>query len=50
MLCGTLVAAVAGIIALVVLLRIVKRGRIHLFAYYCWAVGLVAIALGIFKG
>ncbi len=50
MLCGTLVAAVAGITALVVLLRVVKRGRIHLFAYYCWAVGLVAIALGIFKG
>jgi undecaprenyl-diphosphatase len=50
MLSGTLVAAISGIIALTLLLRIVRRGRISLFAYYCWAVGLMAIIIGVIKG
>lgn len=47
---GTLVALLTGIIALNLLLRVVKRGKISGFAYYCWAVGLAAIAVGIIKG
>jgi undecaprenyl-diphosphatase len=49
MLVGTLVAALSGILALMVLLRVVKRGKLSNFAYYCWAVGLLAIALGTLK-
>lgn len=40
---GTLAAALVGYGALVVLLRIVKKGKLHRFAPYCWAVGVVAI-------
>ena len=47
---GMVVAVFVGIVALRILLRIVKQGRISLFAYYCWAVGLLAITLGILKG
>lgn len=44
---GTLAAFVAGLLALVVLLRIVRKGRLYLFAPYCWAVGLIAIISGV---
>lgn len=47
---GTLVALLTGIIALNLLLRVVKRGKLSGFAYYCWAVGFAAIAIGILKG
>jgi undecaprenyl-diphosphatase len=50
MLSGTLVAAISGIIALTLLLRIVKRGKISLFAYYCWALGLLAVIVGVVRG
>jgi undecaprenyl-diphosphatase len=49
-LAGTLVAAGVGIVSLRILLRIVEQGRISLFAYYCWLLGLLAIAAGILKG
>jgi undecaprenyl-diphosphatase len=47
-LAGGLAAFLAGYASLVVLLRIVKRGKLHHFAYYCWAAGIASIALGIF--
>ena len=47
---GTIVAAITGIFALKILLRIVRQGKISLFAYYCWALGAVAIAMGIMRG
>jgi undecaprenyl-diphosphatase len=40
---GVGVSAVVGIIALSVLLRVVRAGRLHLFAWYCWAVSLVSL-------
>ncbi|MBI4832985.1 MAG: undecaprenyl-diphosphate phosphatase [Candidatus Lindowbacteria bacterium] len=46
---GTLAAMAMGIVALKLLLNVVKRGRISLFAYYCWAVGVIAIAVGIIE-
>ena len=50
MLIGAVVAAVTGIFALKFLLRIVRHGKISLFAYYCWALGAIAIVLGIMRG
>lgn len=43
---GTLVAALTGYLAIKVLLRAVARGRLSLFAYYCWAVGGLVLLLG----
>ncbi len=40
---GSIVAAVAGYIALRVLVKIVHKGKLHLFSYYCWPVGLFVI-------
>ncbi len=45
-LCGTLISFVVGYGALVFLLRIVKKGRLHLFAPYCWGLGILAIVIG----
>jgi undecaprenyl-diphosphatase len=46
---GALVAAITGIFALNILMGIVRHGKISLFAYYCWVLGVVAIALGIVR-
>lgn len=40
---GAAVAAVVGTIALLLLLRLLKRGRLHLFAWYCLALGAAAV-------
>lgn len=37
------VTFVVGFVALKLLLRILLREKFHLFAYYCWAIGLVVI-------
>jgi undecaprenyl-diphosphatase len=44
---STLVAFIVGTLALVVLMRIVKKGRLHLFAPYCWTLGVITIILGL---
>jgi undecaprenyl-diphosphatase len=38
------VAAAAGYAAIVLLKKVFDAGRLHLFAYYCWAVGAAVIA------
>ena len=43
MVTGLCVAAVTGYLALRLLLRVVDRGKLHYFAYYCWAAGAGAI-------
>ena len=43
LLIGTTAAAVAGFFAIHWLLRVVRRGRLHLFSYYCWAVGIATL-------
>lgn len=43
LLIGSVVAAITGYISLRVLIRIVKNGKLHLFSYYCWPVGLFVI-------
>ena len=40
---GTLVAAVVGYAALSILIRLVKKGDLYVFAPYCWLLGLVAM-------
>ncbi len=40
---GSVVAAISGYISLRVLIRIVNNGKLHLFSYYCWPVGLFVI-------
>ena len=50
MLSGAVIAAIVGIFALKLLLYFVKRGRLSVFAYYCFALGLFAIVYGIFRG
>ena len=46
---GTFTAAITGIVALIFLLGIVRKGKISLFAYYCWALGLTAVIFGIIR-
>ncbi len=40
---GVVAAAISGYIAIHWLLRVVQRGNLSHFAYYCWAVGLAAV-------
>ena len=40
---GSVVSAVVGWFALVILLRVVDRGQLHRFAPYCWLVGIVTL-------
>ncbi|ROQ90793.1 undecaprenyl-diphosphate phosphatase [Desulfosoma caldarium] len=42
---GTVAAALTGYLALRFLLALVRRGRVHLFAPYCWTLGLVCLGL-----
>ena len=43
---GAATAAIVGYAALKSLLHLVKRGRLYLFAPYCWLVGILAIIFG----
>jgi len=42
---GGVVAAITGYISLRILIKIVIIGKLHLFSYYCWPVGLFIILL-----
>ncbi|MDP2972600.1 MAG: undecaprenyl-diphosphate phosphatase, partial [Deltaproteobacteria bacterium] len=42
---GTSVSFGAGLLSLTFLMKIIRRGKIANFSYYCWAVGLVMILL-----
>jgi undecaprenyl-diphosphatase len=45
LLIGATVAAGVGYLALLALLRVVQRGHLHWFAYYCWAAAILGAAL-----
>ncbi|NLK51795.1 MAG: undecaprenyl-diphosphatase UppP [Syntrophomonadaceae bacterium] len=45
---GPLVAAIAGYVAVKIVLRMVKRGKLSLFSYYCWTLGLLLIVYRFF--
>ncbi|MDT8379706.1 MAG: undecaprenyl-diphosphate phosphatase [Desulfotignum sp.] len=40
---GTLVAFVSGFIALKLLIKLVHAGKFHLFAPYCWLIGILVL-------
>ncbi len=41
--CGTIAAFIVGLAALKLLLRLVNTGKFHLFAPYCWLIGILAL-------
>ena len=43
---GMLVAMVSGYLALVVLVKLVKKGQLSHFAWYCWGLGLSIVIWG----
>jgi len=45
---GVSVSMLVGYVSLKLLQKIVLQERFHLFAYYCWAVGIVVVVLSIF--
>jgi undecaprenyl-diphosphatase len=47
---GTVAAFASAVPAIAVLLKLVTAGRFHRFAYYCWAVGALGIALSLTLG
>ncbi len=47
-LAGTITAFVIGYLSLKILMFVVNKGQLHLFAGYCWIVGLIAIAAGFY--
>ena len=46
---GFLTALLSGLVALKILLSLVRKGRLHYFAYYCWLIGLIVIGLNIWR-
>ncbi len=44
---GTLAAFVSGFIALNILLALVQKGKLHVFAFYCWFIGAATLLLGV---
>ncbi|MDP8236085.1 MAG: undecaprenyl-diphosphate phosphatase [Candidatus Erginobacter occultus] len=45
LLIGALAAAVSGYLAIRILLRLIKKKKLHYFGYYCWLAGLAVLAL-----
>ena len=46
---GTIISMIVGYASLKLLQKIVMNEKIHLFAYYCWTVGLAIILFTIFQ-
>jgi undecaprenyl-diphosphatase len=49
LICGGIVAAIVGTVALKMLLSILQRGKMHWFAYYCWGAAILGGALSLAK-
>lgn len=43
---GTAVSFITGILALGLIMKCVKAGKIHNFSYYCWIMGIIIIIFG----
>jgi undecaprenyl-diphosphatase len=50
LLVGFAVSLVAGVAAIRWLVEFVRRGRLGSFSYYCWAVGLLMLGVGLAGG
>jgi len=46
---GTLTAGIVGYIALKILLRLVKQGRLYYFAPYCWLLGAATLIWSLYR-
>jgi len=46
---GIFIAFVVGYISINLLVKILKRGRFSIFAYYCWAIGILSILWQVIK-
>lgn len=44
---GFISALIVGLVSLVWLIKLVKRGKLDYFAYYCWSVGVIVILLNL---
>jgi undecaprenyl-diphosphatase len=42
-LAGSVVSAIVGYLALIILLKVVKKGKFSYFAPYCWLIGVMAL-------
>jgi undecaprenyl-diphosphatase len=42
---GIAVAFIVGLVSLMVLMKIIRQGKISSFSYYCWGMGLIMIIL-----
>jgi undecaprenyl-diphosphatase len=42
-LAGSIVSGMVGYLALIILLKVVKKGKFSYFAPYCWLIGLIAL-------
>ena len=49
-LAGTAAAAITGVFAIDVMMRVVRIGRLFPFAVYCWAAGSLALVLSGLNG
>jgi undecaprenyl-diphosphatase len=47
---GVATAFVTGLAAIGLLLRIVRKGKLQYFAYYCWAIGVLVTVAGLMWG
>jgi len=47
---GTVAAAITGVFAIDLMMRVVRRGRLFPFAVYCWAAGSLALVLSGLNG
>jgi undecaprenyl-diphosphatase len=47
---GFLVSAAVGFLALTLLVRFVRRGKLRGFAWYCWAVSAIGLLLAVTSG
>jgi len=47
LLLGAAASAISGYLAIRFLLNVIKKGRLHYFAYYCWLVALIVIIFSV---
>ncbi|NPV52877.1 MAG: undecaprenyl-diphosphate phosphatase [Firmicutes bacterium] len=47
---GLVASAVSGYLAIRIFLSVVRRGRLTIFSYYCWAVGLMVLVAHLILG
>jgi len=45
MIAGFLAAAVSGYAAIKFFLKLIKERDLNVFAYYCWALGIITLAV-----